>query len=97
MDWITRQTEAHEASKEMATEWINDRTFELLKEEYNPAQIENLIEVLQDTTDEKWATIKEYLENRDFEKFGRALWCLAFDYMEQVAEHRAEMEYARGR
>jgi hypothetical protein len=96
MDWIVRQAEGHQASMERATEWINNRTFELLKEEFNPSDIENVIETLQDTSDERWATIKEYCDNRDFEKFGKALWCLVFDYMEQGAEHRAEMEYSKG-
>ena len=96
MDWIVRQAEANEASKEQATEWINERTFELLKEDaYNPSNLKNFVEAIDEASDEKRAQLREYLENRDFEKFGRAAWCIAFDYMEAHAEHHAEMEYSR--
>ena len=82
MDWIVRQAEANEASKEQATEWINERTFELLKEDaYNPSNLKNFVEAIDEASDEKRAQLREYLENRDFD------YTIVKDILEEVNKY----------
>lgn len=95
MDWIVRQAEANEMSNEQAMNWIQERASELMKDQYSPYDLFNLTEAIDQADTETREKLKEYMQQRDFEKFGRAMWAVAFDYMENFAISQAEMEYSR--
>jgi len=66
---------------------MEDRIVDLLNtEEYNPYNLFNFGEAIIDgTTKEQEARIKELLENRDFEALGRMLWNQTTEYWERIA------------
>lgn len=74
-------------------EWIRCRTESLLEDDYDPNAFDNFCEAISEASPDEIETLQDYLEQREFEKLGRALWCIALEKMEAQAEAQAIKDY----
>ena len=51
----------------------------------NPADQTNFVEALSCLTDEQWATVKDYIDQKDWAKLGLKLHNISYEYMESIA------------
>ena len=76
------------------------RVGELLDTEYNPADYNNFSEAICEAKQADREIIEEMLNKPhadiDFETLGRKLWAVAFAYMENYAESRAQEDWHSG-
>jgi len=66
---------------------------ELLKGDYNPDSFDNFVEALSEVDQEQIETLEDYIEQREYEKLGRALWCISLEYWEKQAQDKASEVY----
>jgi hypothetical protein len=73
---------------------IDERTWELMKKgaEYDPNDASRVAEALGDLDAERANALQAMIDTGDYEKIGRKVMMLAFDYMERFAKDAAENE-----
>ena len=73
---------------------IDERTWELMKKgaEYDPNDASRVAEALGDLDAERADALQAMIDTGDYEKIGRKVMMLAFDYMERFAKDAAERE-----
>ena len=80
-------------------ELINDRTNELMSQGqiYDDCSFDNILEFIGSATTEEVESMEEHLRNKDFEKFGRLVWSISYNYCKKFAEDTACSEYEDGK
>lgn len=77
--------------------YIENRVPELMEtEEFDPSDASHMAEAISEASKEDQATIRDYIEQREWAKLGQKLYVMSFDYMEKFAEHRAQHEVEQG-
>lgn len=79
--------------------YIEDRACQLLNTEaYDPTDPENFSAAILKAVNsqEEMETLKDYCDQREFEKLGRMIWVWSYDYCEAKAEAKAAEEYDSG-
>lgn len=76
--------------------YIEERIPELMKEEYDPADTSNMAEAISEASDNDKETIRDYIEQKAWDKLGLKLYTMTYDYMEKFAESAAQREVERG-
>ena len=75
---------------------LDERISELLKDEYDPADIGHMSEAISEADSHDQETIRDYIEKRDWEKLGLKLWTISYNYMEKIAENHAQEDLSAG-
>lgn len=77
--------------------YIEERVPELMKtEEYDPSSISHMGEAISEASEADQATIRDYIEQKDWAKLGLKLYVITYDYMEKYAESQAQREVEQG-
>lgn len=78
--------------------YMEGRVDELMSsgQECDPDNVDNITEALSECSKEDADTLRDYLAQKDWEKFGRKVWAISFDYMERRAESYAQDEVSAG-
>ena len=94
--WLTTDTEAERYAA--AEDIIEERVKYLVNHDsnYDNTLFENFSEDIYSATTEQAQSIEEYLRNKDFEKLGRLMWCISFEYREKRAQIQANKEFENG-
>jgi hypothetical protein len=73
---------------------IDERTWQLMKAgaEYDPNDASRVAEALGDLDAERADALQAMIDTKDYEKIGRKIMMLTFDYMEKFAKDAAENE-----
>jgi hypothetical protein len=73
---------------------IDERTWQLMKAgaEYDPNDASRVAEALGDLDAERADALQAMIDTGDYEKIGRKIMMLTFDYMEKFAKDAAENE-----
>ena len=73
---------------------IDERTWQLMKAgaEYDPNDASRVAEALGDLDAERAEALQAMIDTGDYEKIGRKIMMLTFDYMEKFAKDAAENE-----
>lgn len=73
---------------------IDERTYQLMKDgaEYDPNDASRVAEALGELDADKAAALQAMIDTKDYEKIGRKIMMLTFDYMEKFAKDAAENE-----
>lgn len=78
-------------------EYIEQRVFELLKEEdYDPINVSHIAEAISEAKEVDQQIIRDYIEKKEWDKLGLKLFCMSYDYMERFATSHAESEVQQG-
>jgi hypothetical protein len=78
-------------------DFIDIRTAELLNtKDYDPSDISHLAEAISEASAEDQQTIKDFIDNAEWEKLGMKLYYISHEYMEKFAESHAVDEYNSG-
>ena len=87
--WLT-----NDDSEYVDEDAFEERVKDLLyhNDDYNCCLFENFSEDIYSATAEQAQSIEEYLQNKDFEKLGRLLWCISMESREKFARIQAEKE-----
>lgn len=87
--WLT-----NDDSEYVDEDAFEERVKDLLyhNDDYNCCLFENFSEDIYSATTEQAQSIEEYLQNKDFEKLGRLLWCISMESREKFARIQAEKE-----
>ena len=95
-DWL--QSPYYDDEDPNYDEKISDRVKEYMSEGslYDPYKWENFSETIYSAKQEEVNSILEYSKNKEFEKLGRAIWCLVLEGMEKEAENKAADDYNNG-
>ena len=76
--------------------YIENRVPELMEEEYDPSDISHMAEAISEASEDDQATIRDYIEQKDWAKLGQKLYVMSYDYMEKFAESAAQREVSNG-
>lgn len=77
--------------------YIEQRVDELMDEsDFDPSDVGHMAEAISEASKEDQETIRDYIEQKDWEKLGRKLYCMTYEYMEHFAESRAQSEVEQG-
>ena len=80
-------------------QYIERRACRLLNTEaYDPVSPDNFAEAIQKAcnSEEEMETLRDYSDQREFEKLGRMIWVWSYDNCEAKAEAKAAEEYDSG-
>ena len=73
------------------TDEIEHKTYELMKTaEFNSYDASNIAEALSELDRNSAESLQEILDTRNFEKIGRKIWAMTYEYLEQHAKTKAE-------
>jgi len=78
--------------------YMDDRISQLMSssEECDPDNLDNLVEALSEASKDDRETLNDFLANKEWDKFGRKIWSISYDYMEKRAESIAQREVEQG-
>jgi len=77
--------------------YIENRVSELMEEEdYDPSDVSHMAEAISEASEDDQATIRDYIEQKDWAKLGLKLYVMSYDYMEKFAESAAQREVENG-
>jgi hypothetical protein len=73
---------------------IEERTWQLMKPgaEYDHRTAQAVYEAMGDLSTEEANSLQAVIDTNDYEKIGRKVMMMAYDYMEQYAKNAAERE-----
>ena len=76
---------------------IFERTKDLMTEGalFDPYNWENFSNTIYEAKKEEVECILDWAKNKEFEKLGRAIWCLVHEAMENKASEKANDEYEK--
>lgn len=78
-------------------DFIDERTAELLNtKDYDPSLVHHLAEAISEANSEDQITIKDFIDQGNWEALGRKLYYISHEYMEKFAEAKALDEYNSG-
>ena len=90
--WLCYDTKYDEA--EVAETIIDDRTNELIKTDYNPANL--ITEALSEFTVKQRQQMSEYVNENDMSGLGNYIYLKAYDFAHKLATQQAEHEFQNG-
>jgi len=77
--------------------YIENRVAELMDEEdYDPSDVSHMAEAISEASEEDQQTIRDYIEQKAWDKLGLKLYTMTYDYMENYAESTAQREVQQG-
>ena len=75
-------------------ELIDDRTNELIKTDYNPANL--IAEAVSELTVKENLEMAEYVKENDMSGLGNYIYLKAYDFAHKLATQQAEHEFQNG-
>jgi hypothetical protein len=90
--WLCYDTKYDEA--EVAETMIEDRTNELIKTDYNPANL--IAEAVSELTVKENLEMAEYVKENDMSGLGNYIYLKAYDFAHKLASKQAEHEFFNG-
>ena len=90
--WLCYDTKYDEA--EVAETMIEDRTNELIKTDYNPANL--IAETVSELTVKENLEMAEYVKENDMNGLGNYIYLKAYDFAHKLASKQAEHEFQNG-
>ena len=77
---------------------IENRMAELMKDDYSPDKYCNFAEGISEADRKDREAVEAILQQPeiDYAALGRKLYCMAYEYMERIAENHAQEDYASG-
>lgn len=90
--WLCYDTKYDEA--EVAETMIEDRTNELIKTDYNPANL--IAEAVSELTVKENLEMAEYVKENDMTGLGNYIYLKAYDFAHKLASKQAEHEFQNG-
>lgn len=90
--WLCYDTKYDEA--EVAETMIEDRTNELIKTDYNPANL--ISEAVSELTVKENLEMAEYVKENDMTGLGNYIYLKAYDFAHKLASKQAEHEFENG-
>jgi hypothetical protein len=90
--WLCYDTKYDEA--EVAETMIEDRTNELIKTDYNPANL--IAEAVSELTVKENLEMAEYVKENDMSGLGNYIYLKAYDFAHKLASKQAEHEFQNG-
>ena len=90
--WLCYDTKYDEA--EVAEMMIEDRTNELIKTDYNPANL--ISEAISELTVKENLEMAEYVKENDMSGLGNFIYLKAYDFAHKLASKQAEHEFQNG-
>ena len=93
-----RKERYYEPEDDDDSDRIADRVAELMKEDYNPNEYSHFAEGISEANEKDRAVVEEMLQQPeiDYAALGRKLYCMAYEYMESIAESHAADNLASG-
>ena len=77
--------------------YIEERVPELMAtKDYDPSDTSHMAEAISEASKDDQATIRDYIEQKDWAKLGLKLYVMSYDYMEKFAESAAQREVEQG-
>jgi|TARA_R110002126_G_scaffold36456_1_gene110940 predicted TIM-barrel fold metal-dependent hydrolase len=73
---------------------IDDRTNELIKTTYKPANL--IMDAVSEFTIKENQQIAEFINENDMTGLGNYIYLKAYDYAHKISEHQAEQEFENG-
>jgi hypothetical protein len=90
--WLTNAPDSSDED-----EYIDNRVYELLKEEdYDPTDVAHMAEAISEADEATQQTIRDFIEQDKWQELGRKLFCLSYEYMEKFATSQAQHEIQQG-
>ena len=74
------------------TDEIEERTWQLMKKEYNPKTSLAIAEALSELDVDTAQALQDAIDTGDYEQIGRKIMAISFDYQESLAKQVAEFE-----
>ena len=90
--WLCYDTKYDDA--EVAETMIEDRTNELIKTDYNPANL--IAEAVLELTVKENLEMAEYVNENDMSGLGNYIYLKAYDFAHKLATQHAEHEFNNG-
>ena len=90
--WLCYDTKYDEA--EVAETMIEDRTNELIKTDYNPANL--IAEAVLELTVKENLEMAEYVNENDMSGLGNYIYLKTYDFAHKLASKQAEHEFQNG-
>ncbi len=77
---------------------LADRISELMKDDYDPTEYHHFAEGISEAKESDCKAVEEMLKQPtiDYEALGRKLFCMAYEYMEGMAENHAQEDLSAG-
>jgi hypothetical protein len=77
--------------------YIEGRVPELMNtKDYDPSDVGHMAEAISEASSDDQETIRDYIEQRAWDKLGMKLYTMTYDYMEKFAESTAQREVSQG-
>jgi hypothetical protein len=77
---------------------LDERISELMKEDYDPTEYSHFAEAISEAKKSDCEAVEGILKQPtiDYEALGRKLFCMAYEYMEGMAENHAQEDLSSG-
>lgn len=76
--------------------YIEERISELMKEEYDPSDVGHMAEAISEASENDQEIIRDFIEQKAWDKLGAKLFYMTYEYMEKYAESAAQREVEQG-
>jgi hypothetical protein len=77
--------------------WLENRVDELMEEEdYDPTSVAHMGEAISEASEFDQETIRDYIEQKAWDKLGMKLYTMSYEYMEGYAQSTAQREVEQG-
>jgi hypothetical protein len=76
--------------------YIENRIDELMYEEFDPSDAGHIAEAISEASEDDQQTIRDYIEQKAWDKLGLKLYDISYEYMERFAELTAQREVEQG-
>lgn len=77
--------------------YIENRVPELMTtKDYDPADVSHMAEAISEASKEDQETIRDFIEQKAWDKLGMKLFYMSYEYMEKFAESEAQREVSNG-
>jgi hypothetical protein len=77
--------------------YIENRVDELMaSKDYDPSDAGHMAEAISEASADDQETIRDYIEQKAWDKLGLKLYTMSYDYMEKFAESAAQREVSNG-
>jgi hypothetical protein len=77
--------------------YIENRIPELMRTEgYDPALVHHLAEAISEASKDDQDLIRDFIEQKAWDKLGLKLFYMSYEYMEKFAESEAQREVSNG-
>jgi hypothetical protein len=77
--------------------YIENRVSELMKtSDYDPSDISHMAEAISEASKDDQDLIRDFIEQKNWDKLGLKLFYMSYEYMENFAEKEAQREVSNG-